>query len=281
MSAPVTPDPQALVKTARDRAGIILGILAVAIALVALFFGLQRAESRADGEAAAKEEAQAEASSERAEKLSLAEEVEQACAAGGAAARQLGEACPIAVEYVEGPTGPAGPPPSDATVTRIVQNVIASRPGLVEGAVEDVVVDYLVRNPPADGETPSRAEVREVVETVYAASPPAPGRDGTDGTNGTDGADGQDGAPGQDGETPTLRINDDGQLIATYPISGRTVDLGNVIGPEGPVGPKGEQGEPGPTCPEGYTGQVVTVETGDSPINSDTRQLFACVPAGG
>lgn len=82
------------------------------------------------------------------------------------------------------------------------------------------------------------------------------GTAGPAGADGTDGTDGADGAPGPKGDT-------------------------GEPGPKGEKGDKGERGEPGPAgpaCPDGYTGQAVQVESGDSPTHRDTRTIWACVP---
>lgn len=285
MSAPNEPEPQPLAQTTRDKAAIALAIVGGLIALLALWLSLQQSQDSVEEARTDAVIAQGQAEVEEAQKIDLATKVRESCASGNRqVTRELGNLCNRVTRIVQsvpgpqgpmGPRGPRGPAPTEATVTRIVQNVIESRPGLVQSSVEDVVVDYLIRNPPEDGETPTRAEVREVVEEVYAANPPPPGEDGTDGKD------------GMDGETPEFEIRDDGHLIATYPRSGRTEDLGNVVGedgeegPRGPRGPQGPPGPPGPTCPDGYTGQEFTVETGDSPVNTDTRSIFACVPVAG
>ena len=49
------------------------------------------------------------------------------------------------------------------------------------------------------------------------------------------------------------------------------------MGQQGETGPAGPVGPTGPACPDGYTGMVLMVETGNDPGSTDTRQIHACV----
>lgn len=98
-----------------------------------------------------------------------------------------------------------------------------------------------------------------------------PGRNGTNGTDGVNGKNGLIGAAGKDGPPgPAGPAGQDGK--------------DGVQGAPGEKGEKGERGEagaqgpPGPTCPDGYTGSNVQVETGEGITNDDTRNIFACIP---
>lgn len=270
MNEQIDPTPKSLARTPRDRAAIAVGVVAGLVALLALWMAVQQKDKEATTAKDAAAVAEVQAEQEVAEKVDLAQQVRQSCAEGGVAARSLGPLCNQATRIIRVEKSLPGPGPTDATVTRIVQNVIASQPGLVQFAVEDVVIDYLVRNPPADGRTPSRAEVRDVVESVYAENPP---RDGRNGRPGKDGRDGRDGLDGEDGETPTFEIRDDGHLVAYYPDSGRVLDLGDVVGPAGPpgpAGPEGPRGERGEKGDRGETGRgIASIDCQGSGSESD------------
>jgi hypothetical protein len=129
--------------------------------------------------------------------------------------------------------------------------------------VEDVVVDHLRRNPPEDGKTPSRSQIRAIAEDVIAsfcAGGACEGEDGTDAEPVTqaqvetavavicagDACDGDNGTPGVDGITPMLAIGSDGHLYATYG-SDSPIDLGDVTGDDGAPGrPGADSTVPGP-----------------------------------
>lgn len=87
-----------------------------------------------------------------------------------------------------------------------------------------------------------------------------PGPRGERGPAGVDGSDGEPGAPGPQGEP--------GPVGPPGPAG--------PAGPQGPAGergPQGERGPAGPACPDGYTGQTLTVLT-----TGGTRDVWACTP---
>jgi hypothetical protein len=93
--------------------------------------------------------------------------------------------------------------------------------------------------------------------------PGPPGIPGLPGTPGFDGLDGFDGLPGiQGAEGPSGPSGAQG-------LQGPQGDQG-IEGPAGPAGP------PGATCPDGYTGQDVIINTAGPPPKELT--IFACIP---
>lgn len=150
------------------------------------------------------------------------------------------------------PTVPAppSPDPTDAIAAAVLAQVLASLPAsptsgevasqlqaAVTGNVLGPSLDALTRqvafyyqqNPPRPGPPPTEAQIRAAVEAVYAADPPADGRDGVDGQ-----------------PPPCL----------SEPAQCRGADS-TVPGPSGP------QGQPGPACPDGYSLRMYSVVTTD------------------
>jgi hypothetical protein len=207
-----------------------IAVLAV-IGALSLFYGVGQREGK-------------EAST--AEKVSLAEQVERACAAGGEAARELGAACGKAREITErgekgdpGATGPVGP---------------RGERGL--------------RGPPgAPGQRGQAGSTPPCLMTSMHCQG-APGLDGKVGPRGPAGSDGSDGTDGTDG------------------VDGATGEPGPVgpSGPEGPTGPTGPTGPQGPEGPPGTAGRGVVNVTCDSmqPItftftfSDDSTQTISC-----
>jgi hypothetical protein len=93
--------------------------------------------------------------------------------------------------------------------------------------------------------------------------------------NGTDGV-GTPGLPGKDG-TPVTGPAGKGGTDGKDGVDGKD---STVPGPPGPPGADstvpGPQGAPGPTCPDGYTGEQLTVLT----PQGGTRDVFACTANG-
>lgn len=124
--------------------------------------------------------------------------------------RQRGEVVLIASELIAAAD-------SDLSVADVVDVVLDRLPDVQDGARGPR------GRPGADGDTPSAAEVRALVQAIYDANPPAPGRDGNDGAEGTKG---EAGPQGPRGET----------------------------GPQGPAGVDGAPGQPGADGSDGADG---------------------------
>lgn len=178
---------------------------------------------------------------------SLAQSVQAACEAGGAAKRELDSigACDDAEE-----------------VARDADAVLEAPAPVVEVATDEqvraAVADYLERNPPADGRTPTQAEVDAAVAR-YCEANVCRGADGTDGTNGTNGTDGTDGADGANATDDQVR-----SAVAEYcstnngclPTQGEIQAAVAAYCQQNPgvcTGPQGAEGPPGPVLPEYYT----------------------------
>lgn len=132
----------------------------------------------------------------------------------------------------------------DLSVSEVVDRVLAELPEPEQGERGRPGVDG------ADGRSPTAAEVRALVEQVYAANPPPPGTDGADGSDGSDGKDGSTGPRGERGEqgpAPT-----DAQLDAA--VARYCSVRGECVGATGDQGPKGDTGDPGPVGPAGPAG---------------------------
>jgi len=160
--------------------------------------------------------------------------------------KKLGER----VVIVEGEPGARGPAPTSAQVKAAVAVYCA--------------------NGRCDGRQPTASQVASAV-AAYCTEGRCVGAEGQDGT---DGADGQSitGPAGPQGPGPTA------EQIATA-VSSYCAE-GRCKGEPGADGTDGTDGAPGPACPEGYTGQTLTVVTPDgSPGQPVTQTIYACVPA--
>lgn len=176
---------------------------------------------------------------------SLAQSVQAACEAGGAAKRELDSigACEDADEAVRGAAVADAPAPVVEVAT--------------DEQVRAAVADYLERNPPADGRTPTQAEVDAAVAR-YCEANVCRGADGTNGTDGTDGANGTDGVDGADATDDQVR-----SAVAEYcstnngclPTQGEIQAAVAAYCQQNPgvcTGPQGTEGPPGPVLPEYY-----------------------------
>lgn len=165
----------------------------------------------------------------------LADQVAQACAAGGPTAEELTRrgACQQAAQVQVSPVpqqGERGPGPTPAEIQSAVAAYLVANPppaGRAPTAAEvsAAVAQYLTANPPQPGRPPTAAEIASAVATYYAANPP---RDGVD---------------GQNGRPPTaeeIQAAVDSYLAAHPPAAGPA----------------------GPTCPAGSSLQTVTYAGG-------------------
>jgi hypothetical protein len=165
----------------------------------------------------------------------LADQVAQACAAGGATADELNRvgACQQARQVKVDPTpepGPRGPGPTPAEIQSAVASYLAANPppaGRAPTAAEvsTAVAQYLTANPPEPGRAPTAAEIAAAVATYFAANPPR---------------DGQDGQPGRAPTEAEIQTAVDSYLAAHPPSAGPA----------------------GPACPEGSSVQTVTYGNG-------------------
>ena len=182
-----------------------------------------------------------EADQAQQETRTLAQQVTVACDAGGAAARELDSigACQKAA------TAAAGAPPSDPMP--VIQ--VAT-----DDQVRAAVSEYLRLNPPADGRTPSTAEVEAAVTRVCEAI----GCQGQPGVEGPAGADGSDASDAQVASQVTSWCADNNGCLPTPEEIQAAVaaycgaDPSPCVGPAGAQGPQGEPGQPGPVLPEYY-----------------------------
>lgn len=211
-------------------------VIAVAVlAAIALGWSLAGTASTAVDDKAAAENSR-DATAQQAG--TLADQVAQACAAGGTAAEELNRvgACQQARQVQADPTpipGPRGPGPTVAEIQAAVASYLAANPppaGRAPTAAEvsAAVAQYLTANPPEPGRAPTAAEISSAVAVYFAANPP------------------RDGADGQNGRPPTaeeIQAAVDSYLAAHPPA-------------QGPAGP------PGPTCPTGSSLQTVTYAGG-------------------
>ena len=121
----------------------------------------------------------------------LADQVAQACGAGGVTSEELNRvgACQQAEQVKIDPTpipGPRGPGPTAEQIQAAVASYLAANPppaGRAPTAAEvsTAVAQYLTANPPTPGRTPTAAEIAAAVATYFAANPPRNGSDGQPG----------------------------------------------------------------------------------------------------
>lgn len=212
-----------------DQARLIIGVAAVLLLGVLVWSVF---DSRDDADQAQQET------------RTLAQQVTVACDAGGAAARELDSigACQKAA------TAAVGAP---ATEQMPVIEVAT------DDQVRAAVSEYLRINPPADGRTPSTAEVEAAVTRVCQAIG-CQGQPGVAGTDGTDGVDGQDASDAQVANQVAAWCADNNGCLPTPEEIQAAVtaycsaDPSPCAGPAGVQGPQGEQGQPGPVLPEYY-----------------------------
>jgi hypothetical protein len=209
-----------------DQARLVIVVVAVALLAVLTWSVF---DSRDDADQAQQETA------------TLAQQVTVACQAGGAAARELDAigACQVAATAAIG-----APTTGQAPVVQVA----------TDGQVRAAVSEYLRINPPADGRTPSSAEVEVAVTRVCQAigCQGQPGQDGQPGEPGDDGADASDAQV--DAEVAAYCASNNGCLPSAEEIHAAvaaycSADPSPCIGP---VGAQGEQGQPGPVLPEYY-----------------------------
>lgn len=168
----------------------------------------------------------------------LADQVAQACAAGGTTAEELNRvgACQQARQVQVDPTpipGPRGPGPTPAEIQAAVASWLVAHPppaGRAPTAAEvsTAVAEFLTANPPEPGRAPTSAEIASAVATYFAANPVR---------------DGVDGAAGRPPTAQEIQAAVDSYLAAHPPA-------------QGPAGPAG------PTCPAGSSLQTVTYTGG-------------------
>jgi len=209
-----------------DQARLIIGVVAVALLGILVWSVF---DSRDDADQAQQET------------RTLAQQVTVACSGGGAAARELESigACEKAA------TAAVGAPPSEpAPVYQVA----------TDDQVRSAVSEYLRINPPADGRTPSTAEVEAAVTRVCQAigCQGQPGVAGTDGENGTDGQDASDEQVAA--EVAAFCASNNGCLPTAEEIQAAvtaycSADPSPCVGP---AGVQGEQGPAGPVLPEYY-----------------------------
>lgn len=111
-------------------------------------------------------------------------------------------AAPPPEQLVVGPTGPAGPGPTDAQVQAAVDGYLMQHPpaGTVPAsAITDAVDAYLTVNPPAPGPGPTQQQIASAVATYMAANPAPAGPAGATGADGSPGPAGPQGPAGADG----------------------------------------------------------------------------------
>lgn len=163
----------------------------------------------------------------------LATQVQAACAAGGAAERELDAigACDDADQAARG--------------VAVANSAPIVEPA-TDGQVRAAVADYLTAHPPADGHTPTQAEVDAAV-VRYCEANGCKGEDGKDGKDGTSGADGANGADATDDQVAAQ--------VAAY----CAADPSPCVGTPGPAGPSGPPGPPGPALDEYYVSRPGTL----------------------
>lgn len=171
----------------------------------------------------------------------LAAQVATACDSGGAAARELEAigACDDAEEAARG----------------IVAEQPTQQPVATDDQVRTAVTDYLRENPPADGRTPSAAEVESAVTRVCQQIG-CQGEPGTPGQKGDTGNEGPEGAPGRDATDEQVAAQvaaycavNNGCLPTPEEIQAAVVAYCSAQ-PSPCVGPPGAEGPPGPLLPE-------------------------------
>jgi hypothetical protein len=130
-----------------------------------------------------------------------------------------------------------------------------------------------------DGISVTKSEINENGELVLTFSDnktvnvgKVVGADGKNGTNGSDGANGEDGKDGV-GVVET-EITGDGELVITY-TTGKSVNLGKVVGSDGKDGQpgidgaKGEDGAPGLNGTDGKSAYELWLDLGNSGSEED------------
>jgi hypothetical protein len=165
-----------------------------------------------------------------AEKVSLAEQIKAACAAGDLRGPICDQAADVAATPVPSATGAAGRPPTAAEISAAVEAYLLANPPAAGRAptaaeVAAAAASYLTANPPNPGRAPTVAEIVDAVGTYFATHPPP---------TGDPGQDGKDGRPPTAGE---IRAAVD-EYLAEHPP---------------PAGEQGPQGPAGPVCPDGST----------------------------
>jgi len=176
---------------------------------------------------------------------SLAQQVQSACKVGGAAERELESigACEQADQAARGAATETQAPVVDVATPDQVRAAVA---------------EYLDRNPPADGHTPTQAEVDSAVSR-YCEANACRGADGANGADGADGADGDDGASGADATDDQVAAQvaeycaDNNGCLPTPEEIQAAVAAYCSPQPSPCVGPQGAEGPPGPVLPEYYT----------------------------
>lgn len=136
---------------------------------------------------------------------------------------------------------PVAPPP-EVRLAASTPPTTASPPS--EAQVRDAVTDYLDDHPPADGKTPSAADVQQAI-IAYCALRGCVGAIGQPGAAGSAGAAGPPGPQGATGaQGPAGSQGPQG-------VPGPS----GADGSQGPQGEPGAQGPPGPAGPPGPQGQ--------------------------
>jgi hypothetical protein len=186
--------------------------------------------------------------------LTLAQQVTAACDAGGAAERELDSigACTQAEAAAQGVA--SGQP---APVVQAAS----------DEQVRDAVARYLDAHPPADGHTPSEADVDAAV-VRYCQANACRGEDGVDGVDGQDGADVTDDQVAAEVATYCAANND---CRPTQDEINEGVRLYCSSQPSPCVGPQGPEGQPGPVLPEYYTTRPNALGTGTVTLHCSLR----------
>lgn len=173
----------------------------------------------------------------------LAQQVTAACRSGGAAERELESigACDQAADAARSVADAGQPLPVVQVAT--------------DEQVREAVARYLDAHPPADGRTPSQADVDAAVAR-YCQANACRGQDGVNGKDGTDGADGADGADVTDAQVATevaayCAANNDCRPTQDEILA--AVQVYCSAQPSPCAGPQGAEGPPGPVLPEYYT----------------------------
>lgn len=177
--------------------------------------------------------------------LSLAEEVQTACADPDVDTAELGGLCNSAddvveskPEFVEGPQGPEGPAGKQGQ-----QGIQGPPPSAAQVAN---AVSLYCSSGRCDGDNATESQVRTAVASYCNDRGECRGPAGADGRAGSDGGPGQPGADGADGEPgPGPSASQVEAAVQAY-CSTRN----------GCRGPQGEVGETGPAGPEGQRGPV-------------------------
>jgi len=209
-----------------DQARLIIGVVAVVLLGVLVWFVFAFSDDAEDA---------------RQETRTLAQQVTVACDSGGAAARELEAigACQKAA------TAAVGATPTEEPI---------AYPVATDGQVRSAVSAYLQINPPADGRTPTTAEVESAVTRVCQAIG-CQGQPGTEGPTGKDGTDGRDASDEQvASQVSDFCAENNGCLPTAEEIQAAVAAYCSATPSPcaGPQGAQGEQGLPGPVLPEYY-----------------------------